>query len=95
MQKVREFPRPNSVDKKQASKQVVQQVNLGSRTRSLIMAAVVEVTAEEAAKRARWTCVYPIYMDSTKTLVEGRRIPKAKVCSRVALYRISQIPRPT
>lgn len=27
---------------------------------------------------SRWTCIYPLYMNSRKTLVQGRRIPKEK-----------------
>ncbi|KDR24092.1 hypothetical protein L798_03747, partial [Zootermopsis nevadensis] len=28
----------------------------------------------------RWICIYPAYINSKKTLAEGRRIPKEKAC---------------
>jgi len=30
------------------------------------------------SERERWICLYPVYINSAKTLAEGRRIPKEK-----------------
>ncbi|KAL5469357.1 hypothetical protein EMCRGX_G030607 [Ephydatia muelleri] len=40
------------------------------------------------ADKKKWICVYPVYINSRKTIVEGRRIPKAKavdnpLCSEI------------
>ncbi|KAI8596461.1 signal recognition particle, SRP19 subunit [Dissophora ornata] len=38
------------------------------------------VSMEEAEQFKNWMCVYPCYIDGTKTVAEGRRIPKSKAC---------------
>ncbi|KAF9942255.1 signal recognition particle subunit [Modicella reniformis] len=38
------------------------------------------VSMEEAEQFKDWMCVYPCYVDGTKTVAEGRRIAKSKAC---------------
>ncbi|KAG0066847.1 signal recognition particle subunit [Linnemannia elongata] len=38
------------------------------------------VSMEEADQFKNWMCLYPCYIDGTKTVAEGRRIPKEKAC---------------
>ncbi|KAG0304149.1 signal recognition particle subunit [Dissophora globulifera] len=38
------------------------------------------VSVEEAEQFKDWMCIYPCYIDGTKTVAEGRRIPKSKAC---------------
>ncbi|KAF9195445.1 signal recognition particle subunit [Haplosporangium sp. Z 767] len=38
------------------------------------------VSMDEAEQFKDWMCVYPCYIDGTKTVAEGRRIPKSKAC---------------
>ncbi|KAF9086159.1 signal recognition particle subunit [Mortierella sp. GBA35] len=38
------------------------------------------VSMEEADQFKNWMCLYPCYIDGTKTVAEGRRIPKSKAC---------------
>ncbi|KAG0004408.1 signal recognition particle subunit [Entomortierella chlamydospora] len=38
------------------------------------------VSMEEAEQFKSWMCVYPCYIDGTKTVAEGRRISKEKAC---------------
>ncbi|KAF9205837.1 signal recognition particle subunit [Haplosporangium sp. Z 27] len=38
------------------------------------------VSMEEAEQFKSWMCIYPCYIDGTKTVAEGRRISKAKAC---------------
>eukprot|EP00128_Syssomonas_multiformis_P008662 Colp12_sorted_trinity150504_noHs@5807 len=35
---------------------------------------------KDPSARVRWICFYPVYIDSTKTLEEGRRIAKESAC---------------
>jgi len=39
----------------------------------------------------RWICIYPIYINSKKTLVEGRRIPKEKAVENPTVQEIADI----
>lgn len=43
--------------------------------------------ASEADSK-RWVCVYPIYINSKKTLAEGRKIPVAKACENPTLVEL-------
>eukprot|EP00035_Acanthoeca_spectabilis_P022802 m.445846 g.445846 ORF g.445846 m.445846 type:complete len:165 (+) comp19284_c0_seq1:129-623(+) len=36
---------------------------------------MAHLTKDKSVK-ARWTCVYPTYIDANKTLAQGRRVPK-------------------
>ncbi|KAF9924144.1 signal recognition particle subunit [Linnemannia zychae] len=38
------------------------------------------VSMDEADQFKNWMCLYPCYIDGTKTVAEGRRIPKSKAC---------------
>ncbi|KAF9110244.1 signal recognition particle subunit [Mortierella sp. AM989] len=38
------------------------------------------VSMEEAEQFKSWMCIYPCYIDGTKTVAEGRRISKEKAC---------------
>ncbi|GJJ68142.1 signal recognition particle subunit SRP19 [Entomortierella parvispora] len=38
------------------------------------------IPMEEADQFKSWMCLYPCYIDGTKTVVEGRRIPKNLAC---------------
>ncbi|KAF9135580.1 signal recognition particle subunit [Mortierella sp. 14UC] len=38
------------------------------------------VSMEEADQFKNWMCLYPCYIDGTKTVAEGRRIAKSKAC---------------
>ncbi|KAK3821317.1 MAG: signal recognition particle, SRP19 subunit [Benniella sp.] len=38
------------------------------------------VSTEEAELFKNWMCIYPCYIDGTKTVAEGRRIAKSKAC---------------
>ncbi|KAF9439051.1 signal recognition particle subunit [Entomortierella beljakovae] len=38
------------------------------------------VSMEEAEQFKSWMCIYPCYIDGTKTVAEGRRISKDKAC---------------
>ncbi|KAI6203365.1 SRP19 protein [Aphelenchoides besseyi] len=40
---------------------------------------MMSVSSKPYSDPARWVCLYPIYINSTKKLEEGRRIPKSKV----------------
>ncbi|PWA24208.1 hypothetical protein CCH79_00016201 [Gambusia affinis] len=51
---------------------------------------------DEHLERSRFICVYPIYINSKKTLAEGRRIPTEKVCLSVFMrHRPGTDPVPT
>ncbi|KAI6225697.1 SRP19 protein [Aphelenchoides besseyi] len=39
---------------------------------------MMSVSSKPYSDPARWVCLYPIYINSTKKLEEGRRIPKSK-----------------
>jgi hypothetical protein len=41
---------------------------------------------DDPSNTARWIVFYPIYIDSTKTTKEGRRIPKELVRSVVCFF---------
>lgn len=36
--------------------------------------------SEISYKKISWMCLYPCYIDGTKTVAEGRKIPKSKAC---------------
>ncbi|KAI1319023.1 signal recognition particle subunit [Mortierella claussenii] len=38
------------------------------------------ISAEDAEQFKSWMCLYPCYIDGTKTVAEGRRIPKSEAC---------------
>ncbi|KAG0237253.1 signal recognition particle subunit [Actinomortierella wolfii] len=40
------------------------------------------ISGEEAEQFKSWMCIYPCYIDGTKTMKEGRRIPKEKACKK-------------
>ncbi|KAK9768644.1 signal recognition particle subunit [Basidiobolus ranarum] len=46
------------------------------------------VQSDELFKR--WICVYPAYLDSSKTVDEGRRIPKDKACQEPQAMQIAE-----
>ncbi|ORX86488.1 signal recognition particle, SRP19 subunit [Basidiobolus meristosporus CBS 931.73] len=46
------------------------------------------IDSDEVFKR--WICVYPAYLDSEKTVEEGRRIPKDKACKEPQVRQIAE-----
>ncbi|KAH9518818.1 signal recognition particle 19kDa [Bulinus truncatus] len=41
--------------------------------------------------RERWICIYPAYLNSKKTLKEGRRVPKAKAVENPVVAEIRDV----
>lgn len=39
----------------------------------------------------RWICIYPAYIDSNKTRVAGRRVPKSRAVERPTCTEISDV----
>jgi signal recognition particle subunit SRP19 len=39
----------------------------------------------------RWICIYPAYIDSNKTRVAGRRVPKSRAVERPTCFEISDV----
>ncbi|XP_050034780.2 signal recognition particle 19 kDa protein [Dermacentor andersoni] len=40
--------------------------------------AAAYLASKQYSDRERWVCIYPAYINSKKTIAEGRRLPKSK-----------------
>ncbi|XP_070536764.1 signal recognition particle 19 kDa protein-like isoform X2 [Ptychodera flava] len=45
----------------------------------------------EQAKKEKWICLYPAYINSKKTLAEGRRIPKSKAVEHPTVQEMKDV----
>jgi len=48
-------------------------------------------TSPALSQKKKWKIIYPVYINSKKTLPEGRRIPKDKACENPTVTEVYDI----
>ena len=55
------------------------------------MTSSAPVNLDNLAEPSRWHCIYPIYINSEKSVKQGRRLPREKCVTQPLLQEIAEL----
>ena len=69
----------------------MQLISLGRRERNVNINIGSFAETRKHSERSRWICIYPAYLNSKKSVAEGRKIPKVKAVENPTLNEIKDV----